>query len=67
MSKKYTLEQIGEIVERQGWSFTTCQNERDGQECEGVDTIQVAITDDTEYFGEFVGNNNEFEFILYTI
>jgi hypothetical protein len=66
MIKKYTIEQINEIVEAQGWSSCLCKDEMDGQECIGVDTIQIAVADDAEHFGEFVGKDNEYEFILYT-
>ena len=67
MAKKYTLEQVNEIVDTQNWSSTLCSNEKDGQECEGIDTIQIAVDSNSEYFGEFVGANNDYEFILYTL
>jgi len=65
MAKKYTIDQINEILRRQGWSSCECKNEKNGQECIGVDTIQISVVEGGEYFGEFVGSGNEFEFTLY--
>ena len=63
--RKYTIDQVNAIISQQGWSSCECKNEKVGEECIGTDTIQVAFEDDGEYFGEFVGKDNEFEFIFY--
>jgi hypothetical protein len=55
-SKKYTIEQVNEILETQGFHCCTCNNEKNGKTCFGIDTIQVALEEDCDYFGEFVGN-----------
>ncbi len=66
---KYTLLELNEIIGSQGWSFCVCNNEKDGEDCEGVDTIQVSQFEDGEYFGEFVGeaSSDLYEFKFYKI
>ena len=57
-NRQYTIKQIEEIVKKNGWSTTTCKDEKDGKFCKGIDTIQVALTEDDDYFGEFVGDKD---------
>jgi hypothetical protein len=54
--KIYTIEQIDTIIDEQGWHSCICENEKDGEYCYGVDTFQLALEEDLDYFGEFVGN-----------
>ncbi len=66
--KKYTIEQIDEILKENDFHSCICNNEKDGDVCFGVDTIQVALQEDCDYFGEFVGSpiDNEYTFKFYT-
>lgn len=66
MARTYNLIEINDILDKNDWSSCLCSNEKDGEECEGVDTIQVSLFEDGEHFGEFVGTNDVFEFKLYT-
>ena len=59
-NKKYTFEQLYNICRKNDWIITTCNNEKNGKPCDGVDTYQIApLEDDCEYFGEFIGNRKE--------
>jgi hypothetical protein len=65
--RKYTIEQIDEIIEERGWEVTTCNNERNGEYEFGTDTLQVQEEEHGDYFGEFVGDEeNGYEFNFYT-
>jgi hypothetical protein len=57
--RKYTIEQIDEIVDKNNWSLTVCNDEQDGAEKEGTDTIQISAEEDSEYFGAFIGNEED--------
>lgn len=65
--RRYTLDELNQIIDTQNWSSCVCENELNGVECDEVDTIQVSIDSDSEYFGEFFGNREEdqYEFIFY--
>ncbi len=62
--KTYTAEQISEIIKTNDWSACTCNHEPEPE----LDTIQIALEDDGEYFGEFVGipEEDKYEFSFYT-
>lgn len=62
--KTYTTTQISKIIELNDWSACTCNHEPEPE----LDTIQIALEDDGEYFGEFVGNpdDDKFKFEFYT-
>jgi len=63
--KTYTADQLFKIIELNDWSACICNHEPEPE----LETIQVALEDDVEYFGEFVGNpaEDEFKFEFYTI
>lgn len=48
--KKYTEKQVWGIIKKLDWSATICDHEP----CYGQMTIQVALEQDGDYFGEFV-------------
>ena len=65
--KKYTIEDIDRITEENDFHSCICNNEKDGEYCFGTDTIQIALQEDCDYFGEFFGNEeNGYEFKFYT-
>jgi len=67
--RRYTLDELNQIIDTQNWSSCVCENELNGDECDGTDTIQVGMDDDSDYFGEFFGNREEdqYEFIFYIV
>ena len=63
MSKIYSIDQVEEIISEQEWIVTTCNNEPSY----GVTTLQCQHDEDTDYFGEFIGNDYiGYMFIFYT-
>jgi len=62
--KTYTAEQLFEIIKQNDWSGCICNHEPEPE----LETIQVALEEDGDYFGEFVGNPDEdkFKFEFYT-
>jgi hypothetical protein len=56
---KYTMEQIDQILDENGWHSCIAENEKDGKYCYGVDTLFVAQEEGQDYFGEFVGNEDD--------
>lgn len=66
--RAYSYKDIEAIVEKNNWSMTVCNNELDGKRKRGIDTIQIAPSDnDSEYFGEFIGEPriDVYQFRLY--
>jgi hypothetical protein len=62
--KNYSIEDIDTIIEERGWHSCIANNEPEY----GLDTIYIAEDEDQEYFGEFVGEEeNGYSFELYTI
>jgi hypothetical protein len=53
---KYTIAQIDKITEDNDWHCCIANNEKNGKPCFGIDTIMVALFEDDDYFGEFVGS-----------
>jgi hypothetical protein len=70
MAKKkyYTIAQIDEIVKTNDWSMCIANNEKNGKPFFGVDTLLIALEEDGDYFGEFVGEPSEdkYTFQFYT-
>jgi len=67
-NKIYTLAQILTLAEYNKFSITTCENEKNGEVFEGVDTLQISAENQDDYFGEFVGDDKKgYTFKLYTI
>ena len=65
--KKYTTCDIDNITNDNGFHTCVCNNELNGDYEFGVDTIQVSLEEDLDYFGEFFGNDeNGYEFKFYT-
>ncbi len=65
--KKYTIKQIDEILEENSFHSCISENEKDGEYCYEIDTIQVSHEEGDDYFGEFVGNDEEgYSFKFYT-
>ena len=62
--KTYTSEQLFEIIDLNDWSSCTCNHEPEPN----VDTIQIALEEEAEYFGAFVGDpvKDEYTFEFYT-
>lgn len=50
----YSLEDIYNILDESGLSFTLCSNELNGNHSPHYDTIQVSKEDGDDYFGEFI-------------
>ena len=66
--KKYTFNEINELIIKNGFSECRCDDEKSGEDCLGWSTIQISMAIDDVYFGEFVGEvwKDEYEFIMYT-
>ena len=61
--KKYTEEQVWNLIQQLNWSATICDHEP----CYGQMTIQVALEQDGDYFGEFVQDaDGLYTFVFYT-
>lgn len=56
MEREYTVDEIDMIALEQGWAMTYCMNKKDGKDCPGTHTIQIAKDVDYENFGEFTSN-----------
>jgi len=50
-NKTYSEKELFEIIADNDWSATICNNEPEYP----LDTIQIALEDEGDYFGEFVG------------
>lgn len=57
--KTFYEEQLEMFCDIYGFIYTQCDNEKDGEDCDGFTTFQIQIEDDGEYIGEFVGNDND--------
>ena len=69
VQKIYKIKQIDEILKDNNFHSCICNNEKDGEYCYGVDTIQVALFEDDDYFGEFVEEpdyKDQYTFKFYT-
>lgn len=66
--KTFTADELNSFCDKFGFVYTQCDNEKDGEVCEGVTTYQVATDEDEEYFGEFVGEDEIgiYEFVEYS-
>ena len=61
--KEYTEKQVWSIIEELDWSATICDHEP----CYGQITIQVALEEDGDYFGEFIQwQDGLYTFVFYT-
>jgi hypothetical protein len=61
--KIYNENEVNEIIENNEWVVTTCNNEP----YYGVHTLQIQLDEDTDYIGEFVGNETiGYVFYFYT-
>ncbi len=66
--KIYTLSQILKLTEHNKFSITICENEKNGKPFDGVDTLQISTVGEDDYFGEFIGNDEDgYTFELYII
>ena len=61
--KTYTAEQLFSITNLNDWSTCICNHEPEP----GIDTVQVALEDEGDYFGQFVGDpvKDEYTFEFY--
>lgn len=57
--KLYTEDQVENIIDQQGWHSCISNNEKDGEYCYGVHTIQIAFEEGGDYFAEFVGSEED--------
>lgn len=57
--KVHTFDDIIFFHKKYKLIYTQCDNEKDGEDCDGFTTFQIQIEDDGEYIGEFVGNDND--------
>lgn len=64
---EYNENEIDMIALEQGWAITYCKDEKDGKDCPGVNTIEVAKDVDYENFGAFTSNpkTGKFTFKFY--
>ena len=61
--KEYTEEEVWGIIKKLDWSSTICDHEP----CYGQMTIQVALEQDGDYFGEFIQWQDGFySFVFYS-
>jgi hypothetical protein len=57
--KTFSSEQLDEFVEKYGWVYTEIPDSKDGKYAEGYITYQVQEDDASDYFGEFVGTEED--------
>lgn len=57
--KTFTSKQLDDFCFIYGWIYTQCDNEKNGEFCEGITTYQIQADEDEDYFGEFVGNDED--------
>ena len=62
----FTADDLDSLCNKYGFIYTQCDNEKNGEFCEGITTYQIQEEDGYDYFGEFVGDDeNGYEFVEY--
>ena len=67
-AKIYTAKEMWDIIAHNNFDAIICEQEKDGKPCKDTDTIQIALKEQEDYLGEFVGNFQKgYIFNLYKI